>query len=303
MKNGEDAPLYKDATRGWAYLTAKELQADWSVIATSGITATKGIGWAGADTKSMYDQYLYTDYYYFQNQYSFARQPDVIVVGLGTNDMWTYASSGATFETVQKGFVDLLKELREKNPRSKILWLHGMMLSSADSMVKKAVKEMGGAEKGFYSLVLPLNTDGGNGHPGLKIQSEYAGYVSSYIKRICNINDEADITSSQESSKTVSATKPSSKANQAVPSATTIKESSLPVDSAKEENAFAVSSSTSAETKDESVIISTVSHSEVNGAAPSKGKIIGLSGAVIALVAAIGGGIFLWRRKRKTEAD
>lgn len=167
-----DAPLYKDVTRGWPFLTADKLKADWSVIATSGITTT-----------SMSYQYQFFDVA-LKNKYEFKKEPDVIVVGLGTNDIWTKGEK--TDIEIQQAFIQLLTVIRNKNPNSKIIWIYGMMIPSANKFIINAVKNMGGAEKGCYSLKLPKDLGGGGKHPGLSAQLQYADIVADYIDDILN---------------------------------------------------------------------------------------------------------------------
>ena len=73
-------PLYQDATQGYAYLTAKELNADFSSVCWSGIGCKYGYG-----NFSMQEVYPLVRYRYDKNTaYDFsARQPDVIVLALG----------------------------------------------------------------------------------------------------------------------------------------------------------------------------------------------------------------------------
>lgn len=180
---GQNAPLYQDATRGWPYLAAKALSADFSVLAQSGITATDNIGWSGASSVTMPDVYPKTMYYSDKRtEHDFARKPDIIVVCLGTNDVWTYEKCGATTITVESGFKNMLSLLREKNPEAKIIWVHGMMVNTADSLIASAVKDMGGSEKGFYTLALPKNVVGGQGHPSLSAQTLYANSLVDFIE-------------------------------------------------------------------------------------------------------------------------
>ena len=182
--------LYTDATRGWGYLTAKALGADWSVIAQSGICATPGLSWSGSGSgaPSMQDVYPFTRYYSDNStEYTFDRQADIILVCLGTNDVWLYQdeSRGYTLtdDDLKAGFKGTLEMIRENNPDAKIVWLYGMLTSAADDIIKSAVSEMGGAEDGYYSLKLPYNGSGGSGHPGLTAQTEYANTITSFIKK------------------------------------------------------------------------------------------------------------------------
>ena len=184
-----NAPLYEDATRGWPYLTAKALDADWSVLAVSGITAIDGIGWAGAGSVNMQDVYPYEIYYSnktLAHDFTSSRKPDVIVLGLGTNDCWTWGADRGNLTDTQKvaGFKQMLTHLRDRNPDSKIVWVYGMMSSAANEFILQAIAEMGGAGNKYYSLGLPQNTSGGRGHPSLAVQSEYAADVSAFITKI-----------------------------------------------------------------------------------------------------------------------
>ena len=173
VNGGEaDAPLYKDATRGWAYLTAQNLNADWTVVATSGIT-----------TVAMLKQYLYSDSS-GKIKYSFERKPDVIVVGLGTNDIWTRGNK--TDDEIQECFRLFLNEIRNNNPKSKIIWIYGMMTSSANRLIEESINKMGGKANGCYTLQLPQDLSGGKKHPGISVQHQYADIVSECINNVLN---------------------------------------------------------------------------------------------------------------------
>ena len=186
--DSNERALYTDATRGWGYLTARALNADWSVIATSGITATDNLSWAGPNGITMNMVYPYTRYYSDSSTtYGFERPADVILVSLGTNDVWLYQDTDRGFnltdEDLKNSFKTSMTLFREKNPNAKIVWLYGMLTSDANTMITDAVAEMGGAEEGYYSLKLPYNGSGGSGHPGLAAQTEYANTITSFIKK------------------------------------------------------------------------------------------------------------------------
>ena len=187
----DENTLYTDATRGWAYLTAKNLGADWSVIAQSGIAATDGVNWAKnpdasvKDWPSIGDVYPKLRFYSDQNtEYAFERQPDVIVVGLGTNDVWLESDEAYKDYDIKEGFKDTLAMLREYNPNAAIIWIYGMMTDGANDRILAAVNEMGGKEAGLYTLLLPQNRSGGSGHPDLAVQETYAETVTEYIKSV-----------------------------------------------------------------------------------------------------------------------
>lgn len=172
---------YQDGTRAWAYLTAKKLGADYSIVAQQGIGAS--VGW---QPHTMIQTYTQTCYQTGRTQaWNFSRQPDLIVINLGTNDLGVPHSTGK--EAVQKGFVDLLKLVRSKNPNAKILWVYGAMDTSGAPVVEAAIKEAGGSSKGFYAYTkLVPNGEGGIGHPVVSAHEKNAGLVAAEIKRLFN---------------------------------------------------------------------------------------------------------------------
>lgn len=193
----DENSLYTDATRGWAYLTARKLGADWSVIAQSGIAATDGVNWARnpdapvKDWPSIGDVYPKLRFYSDQvTDYDFARQPDFIVVALGTNDTWLVDPDNPDNAyygyDIQAGFEGTLDMLRTYNPQAKIIWVYGMLTDGADDQILAAAAAKGGEEAGIYTLELPMDKSGGSSHPGLAVQETYAATVSGYISSIIN---------------------------------------------------------------------------------------------------------------------
>lgn len=194
-RGGTHAALYQDATRGWAYLVSQEMDADWSLIAHSGITAANGIGWSGKRSVSMQKMYPLQRYHSDRKTlYSFDREPDVIFVCLGTNDIWTYQTSDPsnTTEVVSDGIKEMIQLIREKNPNAKIVWLYNMMTYGANMLIDKAIKEMGGEEKGLYTLMLETNLEGGGGHPDLATQTIYADTICNFLRETIKEGENAE---------------------------------------------------------------------------------------------------------------
>lgn len=178
----EASSCYQDGTQAYAYLTAKKLGADYSIVAQQGIGAS--VGWQPHTMLQTYTETCYqTDKH---TSWNFARQPDLIVINLGTNDLGCPATTGAA--AVQKGFVDLLKLVRSKNPNAKILWVYGAMDTSGAPVVEAAVKEAGGSSKGFYAYTkLKPNNQGGVGHPVVSAHEKNANLLVAEIKRLLNL--------------------------------------------------------------------------------------------------------------------
>lgn len=179
---------HEDATRGWAFLTAKTLGADWSVVAQSGVCAIDGLSYSPGPVVSMREKYPMLRYLQgdTETEYDFARQPDVVVIGLGTNDMncWNREHCAIDQSELKPGFKKMFDLVREKNPNAKIVWIYGMMTGSYKTYVQEIMEEAGGAEAGFYTLQLPHDNKGGQGHPTLASQSVYAEAVSNFISEI-----------------------------------------------------------------------------------------------------------------------
>ncbi len=152
-------PIYQDATKGFAYLTAQALNMDFSLVASSGIGASVG------QTGSMQEMYVKQRYSKDDTEYNFAKQPNFIVIGLGTNDYDTYEANGLTEADVIQGFKDMLTLARAKNPNAKIIWIYNMMHDWANDAIVQIINEAGGSKNGYYSLELTQDNSGGNEHP------------------------------------------------------------------------------------------------------------------------------------------
>ena len=187
----------EDCTKAYAYKTAQMLDADYSLVAISGYGIISG--YTGNPDKKSANQIMpkYYDkigYSYTRGvagiDWTFERQPDVIVINLGTNDE-SYCKSDkdkqAEFTTE---YVNFLKQVREKNPDSKILCVLGVMGSGLYKCVEEAVSTYS-AETGdnaVYAMRL-ANQDQADGiaadwHPTEKTHEKTSTAVSDKIKEI-----------------------------------------------------------------------------------------------------------------------
>lgn len=168
-------PKYQDATQGYAYLAAKELGADFSVVAWSGIGCKYGYG-----SISMQDVYPLQRYRYDKKTaHDFtAREPDVVVLALGTNDNANQSNT----QLKRAGLVEMLDMVRAKNPNAKILWICNMMTGDVNKMIEDIIEEKGGYKKGYYVATTPRNNAGAGWHPDLKGQQGFADTVVKAIR-------------------------------------------------------------------------------------------------------------------------
>lgn len=171
---------YVDGTRSYAVLAAKEVGADYSVVAQQGIGIVKG--WY---EHTMLQKYTETCYQCDRHEeWNFPRKADVVVINLGTNDAGFYGSGQVTLEKVKKGIRDFLDLVKSKNPDAKILWAYGMMDRFLGSYIEEAIAEKGGESAGYYFLWLAQDGSGGNGHPNLKSHINNGKTLAAKLREI-----------------------------------------------------------------------------------------------------------------------
>jgi len=168
-----DSPLHQDATQGYAFTTAQALGADFSLVSYSGIGAK--YGWNSFDMPVFYPAQAYP---YDESEYGFERQPDIVVIALGTND----SANAPSQPERKKGFDELLAMVREKNPNAKIIWIYGMMTQDVNADIEAAVNDAGGKGNGCYLLKLPQNNSGAGWHPGLDGHKAFSEGLTKFIK-------------------------------------------------------------------------------------------------------------------------
>lgn len=169
-----DSPLWQDATAAYPYLTAKALGADFSDVCWSGLGCKYGY-------QSLTMQTVYTaQRYNYDNttQYDFTkRQPDVVVIALGTNDIANQTDASLR----EVGYQEMLDLVRAKNPDAKIVWIAGMMKTDDNAMIEALIEENGGAAEGLYYLGLTTNTAGAGWHPSAAGQQVFADELVAFL--------------------------------------------------------------------------------------------------------------------------
>ena len=132
---GDGSALWSDATQAYNFLTAQALNADFSNPSWSGLGCKYGYS-----SITMQDVYPAQRYNFDKTTpYSFDKEPNIVVLALGTND--NSIQSNATLK--REGLVEMLTLVREKNPTAPIVWIHGMMTNGVSSMIEEIVAEFG----------------------------------------------------------------------------------------------------------------------------------------------------------------
>ena len=190
----------------YASITARNLEAQHWVVARSGIGAYRNYGEAktGSPGSCMPMQYEYTGYAWnpdFRNQptflgekWDFSRyQPDVICINLGTNDTST---NNYDLDLLKQGYQKLLKQVRDHNPKAKIVFLTGSMLYNKELQeVKQLLDEVTAeakksGDKEIYRFdISPISGDefyGNDWHPNVYQDEKMAAELTAYLRSLMN---------------------------------------------------------------------------------------------------------------------
>lgn len=191
----------EDASKGYAYLTCKHLNADHSLVSLSGygiISGYSGDGLRHADQRlpMFYDKMGFS-YGSFQNAFPqdaawnfHEMKPDLIVINLGTNDDSFTKDDNALRQEYCKEYQAFLKKVRMKNPSSTILCILGMMGERLCPMVEQAVNEYksetGDLNIRYAKFSEQLKEDGwaADWHPTQLTHRKNAEKLSAMIKDI-----------------------------------------------------------------------------------------------------------------------
>ena len=190
-----------DAIHSYPYLLAEHLDAKYQVMSLSGWGLVAS--WDGDEQNSIPG-------YYNQicgmmrscerckkagahSEWDFeAHQPDAVIINLGTND--GSAMSSRPEKWTQEEYVTLFKEkavrflknIREKNRKSRIVWAYGMLGNVMEEDIKEAIKtyqkETGDAK--VFCLALPDcgNRKGVREHPDREAHREAAEILERFLQ-------------------------------------------------------------------------------------------------------------------------
>ncbi|MBQ2705135.1 MAG: hypothetical protein IJF58_06285 [Clostridia bacterium] len=159
-----------DATSTYAFLTAKNLNAD--------ITATCRSGHMFSGEKPPFsDFYNQINWIRDNTPYTPTRHPDIVVINLGTND-----ASHADHATLADYTVKALETVKKVHPDAKIVWAYGLMGSNVEGQIMKGIQTYGGEAKGVYYCPLQTDWSGGGGHPSLAGHKAAADTLTKFIQ-------------------------------------------------------------------------------------------------------------------------
>ena len=177
-----------DCTRAYPYLTAQALNADYSVVAMTGI-CTSVCFWAGDyKMETLYEQVCVTN----PTSYAFDFNPDIVVVNLGSieasymtrddeeNSDLTYSTQ---FSTDYQRF---LSAVREKNPNAYIICLYGMIQKNmgVHNGIRVAVGNLADDKIVYNPFTIKEDTSGAIHHPGSQAHKKWAEDLTAYIQTL-----------------------------------------------------------------------------------------------------------------------
>ena len=179
----------------FASVAARELDADYYCMANSGWTVSREL----KPTQSINNIYELATYKRTPNlTYDFSWNPDLVVIGLGTNDHYALDSQRKTlaengddttvfdYEAAEKSLkaevTVMLDKVRSNNPDAKIIWAFGAMVygmtgpdgRKIGDWIKDAVEAYNETDGKVMFYRLMQSTNGGQGHPDA-IGSKYIG--------------------------------------------------------------------------------------------------------------------------------
>ena len=167
--------------KSYAFLSAKELDYDYSVICYS------GCGLISTGNK-IFEKYTKINYFSYNHEWNFEKyKNDIIVINLGTNDagyIWGFRID----EFVEK-YNDFLKIVREKNPNAYIICIIGMMGSEElFPLINEAINLFG--DRKVFSYLLPTQKIedgiGAEFHPNWVSHAKWGKLISEIIKEVIN---------------------------------------------------------------------------------------------------------------------
>lgn len=181
----------------YAIQTARQLKADYHLVAQSGIGVYSGYVEPGTESPSTVDQmpdlYLYFDLStsrlrgFEPETWSSERwPPDLIVVNLGTNDSFYFSGKEDQIDSFTDAYERFLRFLFQRNPGVVIACTIGMMPCGLCDAVKGTVTKIKDLYPNLHYIPMdqPPGEKGQSGHPSLRMHLQIAEKLSKELRAI-----------------------------------------------------------------------------------------------------------------------
>ena len=204
-KNDKFKTYSENVTKSYAYLSAQELDADYSIVSYRGYGVLSG---HTSNGKINVDKLVPPIYDKMgRSRGSFAGElaleeipwdfsrfvPDIVVVNLGTNDA-SYCYEEDQYTAFQQMYTSFLKKIRQKNPKAVIICSVGIMGDEMFGYIEAAVAEYETETGDFnvhtfhFSEQDPNNGYGSSSHPSEFSQQIASDQLVQKIEDILNHN-------------------------------------------------------------------------------------------------------------------
>lgn len=201
VKENHFSTKTEDVTKAYAYKTAQALDADYSMVSFSGYGIISGYSDGNKKVANQTVPQYYTKLgFSWSPNGSFVpanidwdfsgRQPDVVVINLGTNDDSYTKSETDRQEEYAAEYVNFIKIIREKNPDAKIVCTLGVMGDRLFEYVQKAADEYIAetGDKNIYTMKFDVQSpdDGysADWHPSVTTHDKAAAKLAEEIRKI-----------------------------------------------------------------------------------------------------------------------
>lgn len=167
---------------GYAPRTARNLNAQWSLVSVSGIGLIRSCCDMGVTMPQVYDKMILR---YDKLSYDFSYNPDLICCCLGQNDGIQDSTAFCS------AYIDFIKDVHQRTPQAKIVllsspmdhgelneWLCRMLTTIADQLKNDGIDNI---STFFYSKAW---NNGGAMHPSTEEHIEIANELTAYLKTI-----------------------------------------------------------------------------------------------------------------------
>ncbi len=193
----------EDVTKAYAFKTAEELGADWSMVSFSGYGIISGYS-DGVNKipeqalPQFYEKYGYTwskngDFSPQEISWRFKRRPDAVVINLGTNDDSYCKNIPERCEEFQAEYTRFLKTVRKDNPDAQIVCALGIMGQNLCPYVEAAVNdfkaETGDEKISFLKFDNQSQSDGiaADWHPTERTHAKAAAKLAEKLREVLGI--------------------------------------------------------------------------------------------------------------------
>lgn len=191
----------EDVTKAYAYKTAQILDVDYSMVSFSGYGIISGYsdGEKKVSAQALPKYYTKLGYSWSPNglftpsdyDWDFTvRQPDIVVINLGTNDDSYTLTHKDRQEEYSAAYTEFIKKVRRNNPDAKIVCALGIMGDRLFPYVEQAVEnytaETGDNNVSTFKFDVQQASDGysADWHPSVTTHDKAAAKFSEYLKTL-----------------------------------------------------------------------------------------------------------------------